>query len=250
MFPHESGIVMQRGVEMGMVLSSTLVAHSLFVLNSSDPLLSPHPYMDRIFEFSLLIRVISAIPRPYLWMTIRSKFVSARSQPTPQQVTQALMGIYNNQTRLEKILLHFYYGWLLVNSLMALLTPYTTALGIAVWRHLLLNFAFIVLHRLVCIVLFYYLVQSDMPRGIGQSVIESESTVVSYVYSPVGVEEHTPECSICYVDYSASDEVRILKCGHDYHKKCVDEWLTRHRNRCPICLHTVGDRPVDLHPRR
>ena len=244
MFPHESGIVMQRGVEMGMVLSSSLVAHCIYVLNGHDQALSRHPSMDLLFGFLLLLRVISAIPRPYLWLSIRTKFVDARAQPTPQQVTQALMSIYNNQTKLERGLLHFYYGWLTVSSLIALFTPYKTEFGSAVWSHLLLNFSFIVLHRLLCVILFYCLVNSDIPRGIHASVIEQESTVVSFGESPLLGSGQ--ECSICYAEYESSEEIRILKCAHDFHKRCVDEWLTRHRNKCPMCLHDVGNYSVDL----
>ena len=236
MFPHESGIVMQRGVEMGMVLSTSLVAHSLYLLNSVDRAESPHPNMDLVFEFFLLVRVISAIPRPYLWLSIRSKFIHARAQATPQQVAEALLGIYNNQTSLEKFLLYFYYIWLLVTSLLALFTPFKTPFGSLVWGHLLLNFTLIISHRVVCIAMFYYLVNSDLPRGINVSVINKASRVE--IFS--GIPTDDDECSICYAQYTAGDTVRVLQCGHEFHVNCVDEWLTRHRNKCPVCLHTVG----------
>ena len=244
MFPHESGIVMQRGVEMGMIFSSALIAHCLYVLHCQNRAESTYPYMDVFFELTLLMRVICAIPRPYIWLNTWKKFVRARSQPTPQLVTQALVGIYNNQNTFEKFLLHFYYGWLFITSLIALFTPYRTQFTQSVWHHLLLNFGFIVLHRVVCIAIFYYLVNSDMSRGVHLTILESESTLVSFSkdipsLAPSG-DERTKECSICYGEYGEEEQVRILRCGHDYHMRCIDEWLTKHRNRCPMCLHVVG----------
>ncbi|EAS29958.2 RING finger protein [Coccidioides immitis RS] len=43
-------------------------------------------------------------------------------------------------------------------------------------------------------------------------------------------------CLICLSDYAAEEEVRLLaKCGHIYHRECIDEWLTTGRNSCPLC---------------
>ena len=42
----------------------------------------------------------------------------------------------------------------------------------------------------------------------------------------------------------SSAQVRFLECDHGFHKSCVDPWLTRHQNRCPICNGAVG--PVTL----
>ena len=237
---------MQRGIEVGMIFSTTLIAHCFYILNAHNRRKSAHPYMDLFFEFCLLVRVICAIPRPYIWLTTWKKFVRAREQPTPQLVTQALMGIYNNQNRMEKLLLHFYYGWLFITSLVALFTPYRTDFTQQVWQHILLNFAFIVVHRLVCIAIFYYLVNADIARGIHPTVIEKESTLANYNPNLDAGAEAITECSICYGEYREGDEIRSLRCGHDYHKGCIDEWLTKHRNRCPMCQHVVGTIQVRL----
>lgn len=236
-FPHESGLVMQRGIELGMFFSSTLLGQCLFILVSHDRSSSAYPDMDIFFECALLLRVICAIPRPYIWFSTWRRFIHARTQPTPELVSQALVGIYSSQNKLEKFLLYFYYAWLLTMSLVALVTPYRTDFGKSVWQHLLLNYAFIVVHRMLCIGIFYYLVNSDMARGLHPAVLEKETRVFAFS-NDAGTK--VVECSICYGDYEEGQFLRSLGCGHDYHRVCIDEWLTRHRNRCPMCLHVVG----------
>ncbi|KAI9678306.1 MAG: hypothetical protein M1817_006252 [Caeruleum heppii] len=43
-------------------------------------------------------------------------------------------------------------------------------------------------------------------------------------------------CLVCLCDYEIQEEIRQLtKCGHTYHRECIDEWLTTGRNSCPLC---------------
>lgn len=47
-------------------------------------------------------------------------------------------------------------------------------------------------------------------------------------------------CNICLKDYEDGEKIRILHCGHYFHKSCVHEWFLVDRN-CPICK-----RPIDF----
>ena len=42
------------------------------------------------------------------------------------------------------------------------------------------------------------------------------------------------ECSICLQETKETEYSRLLKCGHKFHKKCIDKWIIKH-NTCPIC---------------
>jgi hypothetical protein len=45
------------------------------------------------------------------------------------------------------------------------------------------------------------------------------------------------ECPICFEFFEELDEDLLLctlKCGHSYHKKCVNDWLSKD-NTCPNC---------------
>lgn len=43
------------------------------------------------------------------------------------------------------------------------------------------------------------------------------------------------ECSICMEKYTLHKHVRVLSCGHDFHKCCIDKWLVDGSVNCPIC---------------
>ncbi|CAO1627692.1 unnamed protein product [Sympodiomycopsis kandeliae] len=42
-------------------------------------------------------------------------------------------------------------------------------------------------------------------------------------------------CNICLEEWTDSDSCRILTCRHVYHQSCVDEWLQKSSNSCPMC---------------
>ncbi|WVW87096.1 hypothetical protein I302_109153 [Kwoniella bestiolae CBS 10118] len=43
------------------------------------------------------------------------------------------------------------------------------------------------------------------------------------------------ECAICMDNFEKGDVVRILPCGHVFHKEECDEWLMKWRKLCPTC---------------
>ena len=49
--------------------------------------------------------------------------------------------------------------------------------------------------------------------------------------------ESERECIICL---DTGGEWRTLECRHDYHKKCIEEWM-RVSERCPVCMRNIPD---------
>lgn len=47
------------------------------------------------------------------------------------------------------------------------------------------------------------------------------------------------DCALCIEHFGGDDEVRVLRCGHYFHKQCIDHWLLdaqQHKERtCPLC---------------
>eukprot|EP00906_Rhabdomonas_costata_P008061 RCo011514 len=42
------------------------------------------------------------------------------------------------------------------------------------------------------------------------------------------------QCMVCLEDYAPGDAQRALRCGHHFHRACVDTWLAQNET-CPIC---------------
>lgn len=74
-------------------------------------------------------------------------------------------------------------------------------------------------------------------KGADQHVID-QLPLISY-REPAGAAaednaEDRPSCPICLGDFVVGDTVRVLPCKHQYHQKCVDQWLMVNAS-CPSC---------------
>lgn len=43
------------------------------------------------------------------------------------------------------------------------------------------------------------------------------------------------ECTICLNNFSNNQFLRKLDCEHTFHKKCIDKWLMKGNQCCPMC---------------
>jgi len=45
------------------------------------------------------------------------------------------------------------------------------------------------------------------------------------------------KCVICLDNYKVNEYKRELKCGHVFHKKCIDKWFKKRSDNksCPLC---------------
>lgn len=46
-------------------------------------------------------------------------------------------------------------------------------------------------------------------------------------------------CTVCFEDFAAGEKVKALPCSHGFHAACIDPWLIKHSDRCPICNHSI-----------
>jgi hypothetical protein len=93
-------------------------------------------------------------------------------------------------------------------------------------------------------------VHSEVAVATGEDKCEAEMTVdnsdVSNNKTEI-LEEHeqhdrdqprsrdeSASCSVCTEDFAENDTVRILPCGHIYHRRCIDPWLLDFGSTCPL----------------
>ena len=70
---------------------------------------------------------------------------------------------------------------------------------------------------------------ADVERSGGLYTVGSSSELEP----PIGEDSR---CLICLSNYVSGDECRKLNdCCHSFHQECIDQWLLRGRNSCPLC---------------
>ncbi|BGP18490.1 hypothetical protein JCM10213_001194 [Rhodosporidiobolus nylandii] len=96
----------------------------------------------------------------------------------------------------------------------------------------------------------------DLPPPVLASQDSSASTSSSSALSPAGVdaavaapsvlgqaqngegeEDEEQSCPICFTEFEAGDELRVLPCDqrHRFHTGCIDPWLLEVSSSCPLC---------------
>ena len=84
-----------------------------------------------------------------------------------------------------------------------------------------------------------YLSPPISPENSNLKELNEKDVVHNYFYTP-------DQCSICLS--MISDNRKILKCNHSFHKSCVSRWLASDA-RCPICR-TIHVEPMKRYRRQ
>ena len=67
---------------------------------------------------------------------------------------------------------------------------------------------------------------------INRSGVDSHlQTWINDIYNKAKVKI---ECAVCLSRISA-DKLKTGKCGHNFHKNCIDEWCQQGHKKCPLC---------------
>lgn len=97
---------------------------------------------------------------------------------------------------------------------------------------------FLQLVFLVILTIFTTLICSNIVK----SMSEKDPIYDDFVVSSANIKKFKDlenkslnSCLICFEEYLAEDDVRMLECNHYFHPDCVDRWLIGHSNCCPYC---------------
>ena len=258
-FPHEICILHCTMISVFSCPTCILASHNAFLLR---PLVQAAHAKLAAWCF---LRVLCCCVRPLLWWRALKIYRHARLRPTPEVVAHAFIAAQDRPPIvLNNRLAVAYIVWL------ALTSSHLYHKGAAgrdsaeemLWGHCKLSLYSFAIQKVFSIVLFVYLINSDaVMRGLHDITLEQHSAVhelkagdvveagnderrADAPLPPAGRFLKSAECAICFHDFAVGDTVRFLECDHGFHKSCVDPWLTRHQNRCPICNGAVG--PVTL----
>jgi len=76
--------------------------------------------------------------------------------------------------------------------------------------------------------------------GIGQQGLKKEK-IEALPTQRASTSDCSEQCVVCLENYTKGQVMRVLPCGHSFHRQCIDKWLER-STTCPICKHDAGRR--------
>ncbi|CAH8507406.1 unnamed protein product [Heterobilharzia americana] len=76
----------------------------------------------------------------------------------------------------------------------------------------------------------YPYVSKSLDKRIDKQKSFCDETVASEKNDP----SECDRCMICLEDYEESQQIRQMRCSHEFHANCVDKWLKTKRT-CPLC---------------
>ncbi|PIA46214.1 hypothetical protein AQUCO_01500023v1 [Aquilegia coerulea] len=78
----------------------------------------------------------------------------------------------------------------------------------------------------------------NVSTGLSEETITKCLKQRKYMSFTIGVASEIEPCCVCQEEYIDGDDLGRLDCGHDFHSRCIKQWLT-HKNLCPICKTTA-----------
>jgi hypothetical protein len=78
-----------------------------------------------------------------------------------------------------------------------------------------------------------YDVLLKLDETIPKKTVASE--VLDTFVTKTGHEFAEQSCGVCLVQFDGDDVVRCLPCAHPFHDECIQEWVTKWKNTCPLC---------------
>ncbi|WCJ17708.1 RING/U-box superfamily protein [Euphorbia peplus] len=78
----------------------------------------------------------------------------------------------------------------------------------------------------------------DVSTGLSEGIIMKSMKQQKYFSMTTEYPLEMEPCSVCQEEYVDGDDLGKLECGHDFHTKCIKQWLMV-KNICPICKMTA-----------
>lgn len=86
---------------------------------------------------------------------------------------------------------------------------------------------------------------TDIKKVLDDNEIEKIKLIMINSSNNDELKNNDRECLTCYDPYVKTDLVRILPCGHHFHRLCIDHQLKTETYLCPTCQQPTGE-PIYL----
>jgi len=82
--------------------------------------------------------------------------------------------------------------------------------------------------------------QSEQPRVAAAAPSQINALPTLVFHSDDAAVPSNTSCAVCLSEYKEGDVLRDLPCGHQFHRRCADQWLARSK-RCPLCMRAIDE---------
>lgn len=109
------------------------------------------------------------------------------------------------------------------------------------WAAVVVTSSVAVLLLLVCWPLQYYV----LSRLMGATAVRQDSRGIKCNDGITSVYGGDNECTICLEEFKDREWCRVFPhCNHEFHVPCIDAWLERQNQSCPVCHNSLEDAAV------
>lgn len=114
--------------------------------------------------------------------------------------------------------------------------------------------SFLFIPVIMCLLLVAYLISNKIQTNDWKfdatisSLFHSDETRNALVLIPKNLLKRKLEkddayvgevCCICLDSFIGGSTIRVLVCKHVFHRRCIDLWLLKYQNLCPVCRDSV-----------
>lgn len=110
-----------------------------------------------------------------------------------------------------------------------------TADPIPQWPSFLVTFIVIIASAILMFTVFMFYRQRTQVHHAEINVARLTTVQIAHLPTRKVQAEEEESCCICLANYGVGDVVMALPCKHEFHKECIEPWLTRRNRTCPLC---------------
>jgi hypothetical protein len=82
-------------------------------------------------------------------------------------------------------------------------------------------------------------IEENLRRELHDMLFQMDEAVCPIQYPNDTVLGEDTECSICFEQIEAGENIYDIPCNHIFHKECMTKWIDRRKKSCPLCRRCI-----------